>query len=74
MSEKLLISLSKQLKKKISRASKEYKLSQSKIVQRAVDKYLVNLELLELRTKLKPYAEKKKFFTDKDMFGNKKIS
>ena len=74
MREILSISLSPELKKKINKASKEYKLSQSEIVKRAVDNFLVNLELVRLRTKLMPFAEKKKFFLDEDIFNDKDIS
>ena len=74
MREIISISVPSNLKKKISRVSREYKLSQSELVKRAIDKYLISLDLEKLRKKLIPYAQKKKYFTDEDIFGDKKIS
>jgi len=74
MREILSISLSSDLKKKINRASRQYKLSQSEIVKRAVDKYLVSMEFLRLRSKLIPYAEKKGYYSEEDIFNDKEIS
>lgn len=74
MREIISISLSPKLKKKIATASKQYKLSQSEIVQKAVDRYLSVLEFRRLRTKLMPYAEKKRYLTDEDIFADKDIS
>ncbi len=68
MREVLSISLSSELRKKIGRASKEYKLSKSQLVKNAIDRYLTTLEFRKLREKLLPYAEKKKYLTDEDIF------
>jgi hypothetical protein len=74
MREILSVSVSKQFKRKVSKASKQYGLSQSDIVKNAVDKYLVSIEFYNLRKKLKRFAEKKGYLTDEDIFGDKDIS
>ena len=74
MREILSISVPSNLKKKINRVSREYKLSQSELVKRAIDKYLISLDLEKLRKKLISYAQQKKYFTDEDIFGDKSIS
>ncbi len=74
MREILSISLTAKLKRKINSASRQYKLSKSEIVKRALDKYLVSMDFLKLREKMMPYARKKNYFSDEDIFSDKDIS
>jgi len=68
MREILSISLDSKLKDRIEQASKLYHISKSEIVKKAVEKYLLNKELNELRDILIPYAEKAGYFSDEDVF------
>jgi len=68
MREILSISLDSKLKDRIEQASKLYHLSKSEIVKKAVEKYLLNKELNELRDILIPYSEKAGYFSDEDVF------
>jgi len=74
MREILSVSLSKELKKKLNQVSKKYKISQSDVVKGALNKYFSSLEFRDLRKTLQPYAEKKGYYTDEDIFNDKEIS
>lgn len=68
MREVLSVSIGKDLKKKVERAAKRYKVSKSDLVKAALEKYIGHKELRELRAILIPYAEKAGYLTDEDVF------
>jgi len=68
MREILSVSIDEKLNKKVSRAAKKFKLSKSELVKLAVEKYIAHEDLRELRAILVPYAERKGYLTDEDIF------
>jgi len=70
MREILTISLDKALKDKISKTAKQFHISKSELVKKAVEKYIVHQEFHELREILIPYAEKAGYYTDEDIFND----
>ncbi len=73
MREILSISIGSKLKKKINTAAKKYKTTKSDIVINAVEKYLTTIEFQGVREKLMPYAKKKGYFTDEDIYNDNEL-
>ncbi len=73
MREILSVSIGAKLKKKINTAAKKYKTTKSDIVINAVEKYLASVEFQGVREKLMPYARKKGYLTDDDIYNDKKL-
>lgn len=73
MREILSVSIGAKLKKKINTAAKKYKTTKSDIVINAVEKYLASIEFQGVREKLMPYAKKKGYLTDDDIYNDKKL-
>mgnify|MGYP001248670367 CR=1 FL=1 len=73
MREILSISIGAKLKKKINTAAKKYKTTKSDIVINAVEKYLTLMEFQGVREKLMPYARKKGYLTDEDIYNDKEL-
>ncbi len=73
MREILSVSIGAKLKKKINTAAKKYKTTKSDIVINAVEKYLASVEFQGVREKLMPYAKKKGYLTDDDIYNDKKL-
>lgn len=73
MREILSVSIGAKLKKKINTAAKKYKTTKSDIVINAVEKYLASVEFQGVREKLMPYAKKKGYLTDDDIYNDKEL-
>ena len=73
MREILSVSIGAKLKKKINTAAKKYKTTKSDIVINAVEKYLASIEFQGVREKLTPYAKKKGYLTDEDIYSDKEL-
>lgn len=73
MREILSVSIGAKLKKKINTAAKKYKTTKSDIVINAVEKYLASIEFQGVREKLMPYAKKKGYLTDEDIYSDKEL-
>ena len=73
MREILTISIGSKLKKQITAASKKYKVSKSELVKNALEKYLASEEFYSVREKLIPYAARKDYLTDDDIYNDKSL-
>ena len=71
MREILTVSISTKLKKKLNTVAKKYKTTKSDIVISAVEKYIASIEFQGVREKLMPYAKKKGYLTDDDIYNDK---
>ena len=71
MREILTVSIGTKLKKKINTVAKKYKTTKSDIVISAVEKYITSIEFQGVREKLMPYAKKKGYLTDEDIYNDK---
>lgn len=70
MREILTISIDKELKKSIARKALELNTTQSELVKKAIQKYIIHQEFQELREMLIPYAERAGYYTDEDIFND----
>ena len=68
MREIMTISLDKELKEKVQRASKQFHVSKSELIKKAIEKYIAHADFKALRDLLVPYGEKAGYFTDEDIF------
>ena len=68
MRQILTISINEEMKSKIDDFVKEYHISRSELIKRALRRYLYHLEFRKMRAELIPYAEAKGYFTDEDIF------
>lgn len=68
MRKVLTISVDDELKSKIDNFAKEYHVSRSELIKKALRKYFYLQEFRKLRSELIPYAEAKGYFTDEDIF------
>ncbi len=73
MREILSVSIGAKLKKKIDTAAKKYKVSKSELVKNALEKFLLSEEFYSVREKLMPYAAKKGYLTDEDIYRDKRL-
>jgi hypothetical protein len=71
MREILTVSIGTKLKKKLNTVAKKYKTTKSDIVISAVEKYITSIEFMGVREKLMPYAKKKNYLTDDDIYNDK---
>ncbi len=70
MREILSVSIDEKLNKKVIKAAKRFKLSKSDLVKLALEKYIAHEDLRELRAILVPYAEKRGYLSDEDIFND----
>ncbi|MCX6157876.1 MAG: CopG family transcriptional regulator [Ignavibacteria bacterium] len=73
MREILTVSIGSKLKKKLNTAARKYKTTKSDIVTNAIEKYIASIEFEGVREKLMPYARKKGYLTDEDIYDDKGI-
>jgi len=71
MREILTVSIGAKLKKRLNTAARKYKTTKSDIVVSAVEKYISSMECQAVREKLMPYAKKKGYLTDDDIYSVK---
>jgi len=69
MREALTISIDSKLKRKIEDSSKNYNMSKSELVKKAIEKYIAVQEFRDLREQLLPYAERVGILTDDDIYN-----
>ena len=68
MSDMLSIRLNQKLRRELDRLCKRQNKPASEVAREALRRYLAAEELHRLRERLRPYAEKRGFFTDEDVF------
>ncbi|MCX6160760.1 MAG: CopG family transcriptional regulator [Ignavibacteriae bacterium] len=68
MREILTVSIGAKLKKRLNTAARKHKTTKSDIVVSAVEKYISSIEFQAVREKLMPYAKKKGYLTDDDIY------
>lgn len=73
MRQVISISVDSKLKNQIEKTAKKFKIPKSFIVKEALKRYFVQQSFRNLREKLVPYAEKKGYFTDEDIFHDKEL-
>lgn len=74
MRQIISVSVDPKLKKQVESTAKKYKIPVSFLVKEALRRYFIQRSFENLREKLVPYAEKKGYFTDEDIFNDKGIS
>jgi metal-responsive CopG/Arc/MetJ family transcriptional regulator len=70
MREVLSISIDSKLKTKLEKAAQKFNISKSELVKKAIEKYIIHEEFLELRSILVQYGEKAGYYTDEDIFND----
>jgi predicted transcriptional regulator len=70
MREILTISVDHALKTKLNKTAKKLHVTRSELVKRAIEKYIVKEEIIDIRNILIPYAEKAGYYTDDDVFND----
>ena len=68
MRKVLTISVDEELMSKLDDFAGRHQISRSELIKRALRKYLYLQEFRRLRSELIPYAERKGYFSDEDIF------
>lgn len=74
MRQVISISIDPTLKRQIEKTAKKYNIPKSFLVKEALRRYFLRQSFSNLKGKLTPYAEKRGYFTDEDIFNDKDIS
>ena len=64
----ITINLSKKIRTRLKRLSRQQKRKESTIVRTALERYISRLEFQAIREELVPEAKKRGIFTDEDVF------